>query len=132
MSSYVLDTSALFTILNDEEGIETVLNLLGTAQSGEVTIYLPFMALMELAYLSLRRHDKQKTQWALNLVKAWPVEEKYPTEAWLHEAARVKAMRQVSLADAWICSLALLLGAQLVHKDPEYDAVPELNALRLP
>jgi hypothetical protein len=45
------------------------LNLLDTAQSGEVTIYLTFIALMELEYLSLRRHNKQKTQWALNLVK---------------------------------------------------------------
>jgi hypothetical protein len=36
------------------------------------------------------------------------------------------------VADAWICGLARLLDAELVHKDPEYDTVPDLKALQLP
>ena len=133
MSRYVLDTSAVLTVLNDEEGAETVLRLLEAARSGgEVVIHLPFMALMELEYLNLRQHSQGETQGVLNLVEAWPVEIEHSTEEWRHEAARVKATGPVSVADAWICSLACLLDAELVHKDPEYDAVPDLRALQLP
>ena len=132
MSRYVLDTSAVLTVLNDEEGVETVLSLLELAHSGEVVIHLPFMALMELEYLNLRQHSREGTQRVLNLVEAWPVEIKHSTGEWRHEAAQVKATCPVSVADAWICSLARLLDAELVHKDPGYDTVPDLKALQLP
>jgi predicted nucleic acid-binding protein len=87
---------------------------------------------MELEYLSLRRRSQEETQKALTLVEAWPVEIRDSTEAWRHLATRVKASVPVSAADAWICSLALLVDAELVHKDPEYDTVPDLKRLPLP
>jgi len=132
MSRYVLDTSAVLAVLNDEEGIETVLDLLEAAHSGGTLVYMPFMALMELEYLNLRRHSQEETGRVLNLVEAWPVEIEHSTEEWRHEAARVKTTSPVSVADAWICSLARLLDAELVHRDPEYDAVPDLKVLQLP
>ena len=70
MSHYVLDTSALLTVLNNEPGVDTVLSILEAARSGETYIYLPFMALMELEYLSLRRHSPEETQRALSLIEA--------------------------------------------------------------
>jgi predicted nucleic acid-binding protein len=33
---------------------------------------------------------------------------------------------------AWIAALAILRAARLVHRDPEYDAIPELVSERLP
>ncbi len=132
MSRYVLDTSALLTVLNNEPGVETVLSILEAARSGETYIYLPFMALMELEYLSLRRRSPEETQRVLTLIEAWPVEIKESTQEWRHEAAQIKASASVSTADAWICSLARLLDAKLVHKDPEYDTVPGLSLLQLP
>ena len=132
MSRYVLDTSALLTVLNNEPGVETVVNILEAARSGEAQVYLPFMALMELEYLSLRRRSPEETQRVLTLVEAWPVEITDSTKEWRHEAARVKASAPVSTTDAWICSLACLLDAELVHKDPEYDAVSGLSPLQLP
>ena len=74
MSRYVLDTSALLTVLNNEPGVETVVNILEAARSGEAQIYLPFIALMELEYLSLRMRSPEETQRVLTLVEAWPVE----------------------------------------------------------
>jgi predicted nucleic acid-binding protein len=132
MSGYVLDTSALLTVLNNEPGVEAVLDVLEAAGSGEVRVYLPFMALMELEYLSLRQRSREATRGILTLVEAWPVEIEESTQEWRHEAARVKAIASISLADAWICGLACLMDAELVHKDPEYDGVPGLRALQLP
>lgn len=38
----------------------------------------------------------------------------------------------VSVADAWNASLALLLNAALVHKDPEYERISGLRMVKLP
>jgi predicted nucleic acid-binding protein len=132
MPRYILDTSALLTVLNNEPGVDTVLSILEAARSGEAQVYLPFMALMELEYLSLRQRSQGETRRLLTLVEAWPVEIEDSTQEWHHEAARVKATASISLGDAWICSLAFLEDAEVVHKDPEYDIVPGLRCLRLP
>ncbi|MGQ9626940.1 MAG: PIN domain-containing protein [Anaerolineae bacterium] len=132
MSAFVLDTSAILTVLNGEEGLETVVSLLAQARNGEAIIYLPFMALMEMEYLTLRRASPEETQYLLTLVKAWPVQPIESGEEWRHLAAEVKARTPLSVADAWIAALALLYHAQLVHKDPEFEQVPELSALALP
>jgi len=44
----------------------------------------------------------------------------------------VKAKTSLSVADAWIASLALLHQAELVHKDPEFESVPDLPMTKLP
>ena len=47
----------------------------------------------------------------------------HESEQLLNKAAEVKALHRLSLADAWIAACALLHDAELVHKDPEFDAV---------
>ena len=49
----------------------------------------------------------------------------------LEKAAELKATCRVSLADAWIAASALLQGATLVHKDPEFETV-QCQQLALP
>lgn len=139
MTDFVLDTSAVLAVLADEPGAERVTTLLrsteieaGAGERVERPILLPFMALMELEYLTRRRVGPAEARRALQLVQSWPVTVVESSIPWRHEAARVKASTPLSVADAWICSLALLHNAVLVHKDPEYDAVEGLLAERLP
>lgn len=66
------------------------------------------------------------------MIRAWPVELVESSERWRGEAARIKAEYPISLADAWIAALAILRFARLVHRDPEYDAIPDLLSERLP
>lgn len=137
MPSYVLDTSALLTVLNDEEGADTVLRIVAVKgqkkqRSRNSTVHLPFMALMELHYLLIRKNGQAEAQKVIRMIKVWPVQLNESTRQWREEAARIKATTRLSVADAWICGLARLLDAQLVHKDPEYDTVKNLASLRLP
>jgi predicted nucleic acid-binding protein len=132
MAASVLDTSAVLTILNQEDGLGTVLSLLDKAKSQQDVVYIPFMALMELEYLLLRRVSREETLAILTLVRAWPIQVPESTEEWRHQAAIVKSQTPLSVADAWIASLALLQHAELVHKDPEYEQVPNLPAVKLP
>ena len=132
MPAFVLDTSAVLTILNREDGLGAVLTLLDKAQDPEYVIYMPFMALMELEYLLLRRVSPEETMAILALVKAWPVQVQESTEEWRHQASMIKAQASLSVADAWIASLALVHSAELVHKDPEYEHLPDLPMVKLP
>ncbi|MDC0269671.1 PIN domain-containing protein [Synechococcus sp. AH-551-N23] len=43
------------------------------------------------------------------------------------EASRIKALHRLSVADAWIAAAALLSRATLLHKDPEFEAITELD-----
>jgi predicted nucleic acid-binding protein len=132
MMGFVLDTSAILTVLNQEDGLETVVELLDQARTGQTIVYLPFMALMELEYLLLRRISAEETEYLLTLVQAWPVQVVESSEEWRRQAAAIKARTPLSVADAWNASLALWREAQLVHKDPEYEQTPHLLMLTLP
>ena len=145
MAGYVLDTSALLAFVQQEPGAEKVLEILGSRVEGEVhepapdnaprevpPVYLPFLSLMECDYRLRRRFGFYEADRSLRMIRAWPVELVESNERWRREAARIKAEHSLSLADAWIAALALLRSARLVHRDPEYDAIAELESVRLP
>lgn len=145
MAGYVLDTSALLAFIQEEPGGEQVLEILGSRVGGEVhepashasdydrpPVYLPFMSLMESDYRLRRRVGPWESARLLRMIRAWPAELVESSEDWRGEAARIKAEHSLSLADAWIAALAILRSARLVHRDPEYDAIPQLESVRLP
>ena len=137
MPLYVLDTSALMCLLYHEAGVDVVIGLLDAAALDapgieRPEVVLPFVALMEVEYQLLRRLPQAAAQRNIQTVETLPVQIRESTSEWRHDAARVKAKGGLSLADAWIAALAIMEGAELVHKDPEFDQVPELRSLRLP
>ena len=118
---YLLDTSAILTLLEDEEGAERVEALLR-----QETILLPFLVLLETYYMTLQEQTEDVADRRYALLKQlpatvlWDVDE--PT---LLTAGRLKAGHRLSLADALIAALALRHQAILVHKDPEIAALAE-------
>jgi predicted nucleic acid-binding protein len=117
-------------VLKREPGADTVLSLIEDSEEGQ--LYVPFMTLMEVEYNLLRLLPIAKVEQTLGAISGWPIVVRESDPDWRGRAAALKAAGRLSLADAWIGSLALLLDAELVHKDPEYDAIPGLKALRLP
>lgn len=125
--AYVFDTSAIVAHLNDEpeaDRIEAVLR-------APARLMIPFMALMEARYLLLRDRRRDQVEEALRLVEAWPAQIVESAPTWREVAAEVKARGGLSVADAWIASLALLHDAELLHKDPEFDRVEGLRSYPL-
>ncbi len=124
MKSYLLDTSALLTLRDDEPGAARVAELLGQAQQGTVRCVGCFMSLMELCYRVWRDEGESAGRLAYEQCLALPV-------TWIHEspdlltrASALKATYPLSVADAWIAACALEEQAVLLHKDPELKAVP--------
>jgi predicted nucleic acid-binding protein len=66
------------------------------------------------------------------MIDEWLAETVESTQAWREVAAVVKSRGKISVADAWVAGLALLMDAELVHKDPEFEAVSDLRVVQLP
>ncbi len=99
---------------------------------GEEPVLLPFMTIMEVDYVLRRTLSEDEVEQAIAALRQWPVTIVESSAAWGRVAAEVKSRGGLSVADAWNASLALLHDAELVHKDPEFDAVKGLRAHRLP
>jgi len=127
MNAYLLDTSALLALRDDEPGAGRVAALLEAASRGELSCHGCFMSQMELLYRVWKDEGEKAGRTAYSICLRLPI-------TWLHEspellelAAAIKARFPVSLADAWIAAAALQLDAILVHKDPEFESVAGLK-----
>lgn len=132
MSLWLLDTSALLTLRDNEAGAERVAALLKGAVMGEQRCYGCFMSLMEIYYRVWKDEGEQAGRQAYQSCLALPVEWIHESPALLECAAGIKAGHRLSLADAWIAASALQSAAALVHKDPEFENLPGLIEERLP
>ena len=130
---YVLDTSAILTLTDQEGGADEVEDILNIARADECQIEVCSISLMELSYIMLREQGEDEAAQLVALVKSCPVTWVYPDEKLLLQAAKLKAFHRLSLADALIAAVAKLHDATLVHKDPEFEALSaQVSLLTLP
>lgn len=87
---YVFDTSALLTYIEDEEGSENIENLLIRAEKGEVIIYVAFVSLTEVFYITMREKDESEAMDRVNLIQSLAVK---IGELWNSTCRRVIPMR---------------------------------------
>jgi predicted nucleic acid-binding protein len=129
MKTFLLDTSALLTLRDDEPGADEVAALMRQAQRGEVNCHGCFISLMEVFYRVWKDEEASAGRLAYRQCQSLPMTWIHETPALLEKAAELKARYPISLADAWIAAAALLEQADLVHKDPEFEviAVPQLR-----
>jgi predicted nucleic acid-binding protein len=126
MKKYVLDTSALFSLIEEEAGKDRVAAILQKEE-----FILPFITLLEMHYITHQEQGLHEADRRYAVLKQsnvlWSFDE--PT---LLSAARLKAENHISLADAMIAAVAIQNQAVLVHKDPEYECLEnqlEMEAL---
>ncbi len=130
--SYVLDTSAIFTLTKAEDGSDMVEKILNLAKKGKCIIYLSFISFMELYYITWQEKNEDTAKELLILVKSLPVQ-RVDSERVTLLAGRVKANHRLSVADAFIVATAIDKGAVLVHKDPELEVISNyVETLELP
>ncbi len=123
MKRFLLDTSALLTLRDDEPGAQRVAEVLQLASQDKAKCYGCFMSLMEVLYRVWRDESKQAGQLAHQQCLALPIEWLHSSDSLLAKAAEFKAIHSLSLADAWIAACAAEQGATLLHKDPEFEAL---------
>ena len=123
MPAFCLDTSAILTLRDDEPGAERVAMLL----EGPDPCFACFMTRMEVLYRVWKDEGERSGRLAYEQLQSLPIQWVDQTEPLLLEASRIKATHPISVADAWIAAAALLGRATLLHKDPEFEAITELD-----
>ncbi len=131
--AYLLDTSAILALTDNEEGADTVEEFLEKAKREQLSLHFSAMTAMELYYVSLGERGEQEANRLLLLVRALPVTELPLEDSLIVPAAKLKARYKVSVADAWIAATAEVHNLILIHKDPEFERLKEgLSLLSLP
>ena len=120
---YVLDTSAIFTYTKDEAGSDILEDIFDSAKRRKSLIYLSFITLTELYYVSWQEKGEEIARELMVLVESLPMERVDSTGPLALLAGRIKANYRLSVADAFIGATAIHKQAVLVHKDPEFEAL---------
>ncbi|MCH8477106.1 MAG: PIN domain-containing protein [Wenzhouxiangella sp.] len=120
MRQFLLDTSALLALREDEPGAERVADLL---KDSAVQCHACFMTRMEVLYRVWEDEGELAGKLALQQCLALPLDWVEASDALLLQAAELKAGFSISVVDAWIAAAAMRQGATLLHKDPEFEAL---------
>ncbi len=131
--TYVLDTSALFSFTENEEGCEIVEKILKTGKKAGCQIFLSFISLTEIYYITWQEKSEDIAKEIIILVKSLPLQIVNSNERIALSAGRIKANHRLSVADSIIAATAIEKKAILVHKDPELKAISNyVKTLELP
>ena len=123
MPAFCFDTSAILTLRDDEPGAERVAIVL----EGPNPCFACFITRMEVLYRVWKDEGERSGRLAYEQLQSLPIKWVDQTEPLLLEASRIKASHLLSIADAWIAATALNSQATLLHKDPEFGAIAELD-----
>ncbi|WP_217352479.1 PIN domain-containing protein [Candidatus Viridilinea mediisalina] len=122
---YVLDTSAILTLIEDEPGAARVEHVLRNN-----AVIIPWICSFEVLYITQQKRGIAEAERRYALIKALPVTHLWELEeALVLTAARLKATYRLSLADTMIAACALREQSILLHKDPEYEVLATQIAL---
>lgn len=113
---YVLDSSAMIALANDETGADVVDSLLADPQN---ECYAHAINLCEVFYDAIRRsNEAQAVNLISDLRNLGVVENRDFDPAFWQQAGRLKAThRRVSLADRCALTLTMRLGGELLTSD---------------
>jgi ribonuclease VapC len=125
---FTLDTSAILTLIEDEDGADRVERVL---KKNDVVV--SWVALTETMYISRQEKGEETALKRYANIKRTGVTILWEAnEPLLLTAARLKASHRISFADSIIAATAIQQKAILLHKDPEYEALQgqvEMEAL---
>jgi uncharacterized protein len=132
-NKYILDTSAILTYIEDEDGSEFVEELLIKAEKDEIIIFVSFVSLTEVFYITQREKDESEANERIKLIQSLAIRIQESDEDINIRAGKLKAKYAISLADTYIASLCQYHDGILVHKDPEFEKLSSIiKEYRLP
>jgi predicted nucleic acid-binding protein len=115
VESFLLDSSALLTLIEDEAGSNRVEEVLRRHRA-----VLSWVTLMEVYYVTKQEQGQAEADRRHALIKQTSAEILWNAdEPTILLAGDLKAVLRLSFADALIAAMARRHGAILLHKDPE-------------
>jgi len=125
--NYILDACALFALIADEQGGELVNGLLDKARSGETSVYMSKVNLLEIYYNHIRDLGIDRADEIIDSVYASPIRViEELDDSVFREAGTLKANYRISLADSVALASAKVLDLAVVTAGHhEMDAVEQ-------
>ena len=123
---YVMDSFALLAYLQGEAGMQRVKAVLHAAEVGQCQVYLSWINLGEVLYITERGQGVWRARETLAQVQALPIQMLEATSQAVLQAAHIKANHPLAYADAFAVAAALQEGAVILTGDPEFRAVEAL------
>lgn len=122
---YVLDACAVLAVLGRELGADKVVEIYKKAASGETTLIMNKINLLEVYYDIYRAYDKEQADKFLKEVKQSPIGINHEiTDEIFVEAGRLKASYKISLADSIALAQASTSDGVLMTADHhEFDII---------
>ncbi|MBA3962181.1 MAG: PIN domain-containing protein [Chthoniobacterales bacterium] len=127
-----LDSSAVLALFLAEPGFETVRGILAEAAKSKCEVRIAQISLTEIANSVCRDYDETTAREDIRLLRELAVTIEAPTDDQCLEAGLLRRSVRLSTADAIIAVQAMAAGANLVHKDPEFEHVIGLGQHPLP
>lgn len=119
----VFDTEVILKFYLDEAGAETVESYLSKVRKGEIEGFMSAINLTELYYILYRKSPEIAEEKLTNLRNFGVKQVDVKGDSW-KEAAKIKAMHSLSLADAFAVATAKQLNAKLlIGRDVEFKGV---------
>jgi predicted nucleic acid-binding protein len=126
---FVLDSFALLAFFQGEAGMERVRAVLKEAEQGRCQVYLSWINLGEVLYITEREQGQLKARETLALIQSFPLQMADVTPQTVLDAAHIKANHRLSYADAFAIVTALDRDATVLTGDPEFETVESLVAV---
>ena len=130
VSQVVLDSFALLQFLRDEEGAETVREILERANQRNQPVFMTEVNYTEVQYIIRRKDGEAAWNQVANELFVIPIEFHSVTRDLADIAADFKTRFRMSLADAFAAALAKLKRAELLTGDAEFKALEKEIKIR--
>ncbi len=130
MKQTILDSYALITYLERQQGYEEVCVVFQESVDKNREIYLSVINWGEVIYHALRTGGEQKAQRAIDVMAALPFEIVEVDKELTLQAAQLKASHRMSYADCFAAALAMKKKCELVTGDKEFKQVEKTLRIR--
>ena len=129
---YILDACALLALLSNEPGADIVANVYQKAVSGEITLAINKLNLLEVYYDLIRTYGKENADNFYKKFKQSPINIYHEiSDEIFTEAGRLKASYKISLADSVALAQAIVSGGALLTADHhEFDPIEKRENIR--
>jgi len=129
---FVLDSFALIGYLENERFAQEIENVLIQAKRGQVKLFLHFIHLGEIYYITLRERGQELADLVYLRIKSLPIElVERISEKLLLTSAALKASYPISYADSFAASLAIINDASLLTGDREFQVLEKKGVIKV-
>ena len=123
MKATVLDSYAVITYLQKQQGYEGVAMIFEECVSKDREVFLCIVNWGEVIYQALRTGGEERAQLAEDIMRALPINLVEANKELTLQAARLKAFNKMSYADCYAAALAMKKKCELMTGDKEFKQV---------